>query len=76
MTSEVTTTTPALYLCNRLEHLYIEANENSLVFKTATRGAVNFYSAGVVTRDRRMGSCMLVDQTCFFGAFAAQWKSD
>jgi hypothetical protein len=50
------TNTPALYEGSKLERFF-EVEENTLAFKThwATRGVVNFYSAGVVTHDRRLG---------------------
>jgi hypothetical protein len=40
------------------ERFFKEEEKNIFVLKThlATRGVVNFYSAGVVTCDRRIGS--------------------
>jgi hypothetical protein len=40
---------------------FFQVEENIFAFKThwATRGVVNFYSAGVITHDRRIGSGFL-----------------
>jgi hypothetical protein len=53
--AEFTTTTPASIVCSRLERIF-KVEENNLNFKTHkdTRGVENFYSAGVVTHDRRI----------------------
>jgi hypothetical protein len=54
-------------MCNA--RAFFETKENIFVCKThqATRGAVNFYSAGVVTRDRRIVSC----GNCFSSVLAS-----
>jgi hypothetical protein len=43
--------------CGRLERSLCKVDENRFAFKphNATSGVVNFYSAGVVTHDRRIG---------------------
>jgi hypothetical protein len=40
--------------CSRLEHLICKCRRKSIKTLLATRGVVNFYSAGVVTHDRRI----------------------
>jgi hypothetical protein len=47
--------------CIRLERFF-KVDENHLVFQTrlARRGVETFYSAGVVTQDRRIGSLYLL----------------
>jgi hypothetical protein len=56
-TFEFTTTAPALLLARA----FFLSEENIFIFKThqATRGVVNFHSAGVVTHDRWIGPCFL-----------------
>jgi hypothetical protein len=51
-TSEFATTTPALR-CSGLQRFF-KIGESILI--NATQSAANFYNAGVVTNDRRVGS--------------------